>query len=129
MNVELANQADVGAELLGVYDRDSRAYLHWQMAEAEVALDADSLGATTDGQGGKVRLRAVALPGHSVAGRIAREAVIAWADGRSDRIVWTRRLDTPIRSAEGIVTDAPLAIITRDAGGAEHVAALPVTSP
>lgn len=172
------------------HDRDARAFLHWQLADGPTTADADGLGVTAGGEGGKVRLRSAILGEHASAGRIARgeedpylgwvcegqdvspasmlqvalspeagqgevvaaevitaivpfaddppefkltartlkhfarEAVIEWADGRVDRIVWTRRLETPVRSAGGIVTNAPLAIIASDPAGGEQLAAV-----
>ena len=50
------------------------------------------------------------------AGPAGREVRIEWADGSLDRVIYTQRLATPLRRADGARTDAPMLLITQSAG-------------
>ena len=58
------------------------------------------------------------------AGPLAREVRIDWADGASDRVIYTRGLAYPIRQVEQVRTDGTLALIVREGGGGDQVSAI-----
>lgn len=66
--------------------------------------------------GGAVPALAVSLRTVPPAGREVR---IEWADGSVDRVLYTQRLATPLRRADGARTDAPMVLIAQSAGAGE----------